>query len=253
LRVPRRFLSRAAFLGAAATVLVGLIAPAAHAQIRLTGVLQFGADQNGAFNSGFYNTNRPDGSFDLAVIAGAPDMGGASGSGDNARNGTFLNDLTNARVNVSLNAPGDYTFTILGGTGYRGGLNGLNLFFNDNDANPGISVFAEQQTSLASTPAFSVNSNADSRNLPVDTIVPAAGTATFASSGLQAQLIGFSFGSSSLYSPEVDRIGNIVVCRVVEGSTNGDVKGRSSASSSTSRMSRKTRSHSRLGRHLQLN
>jgi hypothetical protein len=182
----------------------------AHAQLSLTGALDFTSDATGSFGNGFYNSLAGDGAFDLAVIAGNPDLGGAVNSGFNARNGAFLNNPVTGRINIDLTVPGTYTFTILGGTGVSGPYNGLNLFFNGNDTTPRISALAQEQTSLASVPGFTANLNANSRNLQVNTVVPAAGTVVFSANGLTASLVDFRFGGPNLYSPAVDRLGSAI-------------------------------------------
>lgn len=185
-----RFLAGSAIIAATSF----MTSTAAHAQFNLTGVLEFQTDANGNFNSGgFFNTNRPDGPFDLAVIAGPAATSAASG--------TFLNDPTSARVSINLATPGTFTFTVLGGIDSAGAFNGLNLFFNGNDSTPGISVFAPQ----AGAGAFSPNTGSTS-NLQVTAAAPGAG-ATFTANGFTATVSEFRFGNAGVYSPPVDRLG----------------------------------------------
>ena len=156
------------------------------AQLTLTGAIEFGTDNAGNANGDFWNTLGGDFPYNLYVnLNGVP-----INSGDGAL----------ASINVPL-APGTYNFQIFGNPGTNNPFHGLNLFFNGNNTNPGISVFAPTATNTGS-PAFSANSNANTRALN-NTSTPGSGSTSFTANGLTAAVTAYRWEASTVSNQDL--------------------------------------------------
>jgi hypothetical protein len=160
----------------------------------LTGAVQFSTDSNGTFSGGqVWNTFADIGVFNLYVT-----------QANSGINGAFLNSgNTNpaTRIHVELSAPGTYTFYMFGQPGFSVSHFGLNLFFNSDDVNPGISVFAPLTTTTVANPPFSANSSSstprlqDSLSLP---FVSAAGTLVFSDGATNVRLTDYGWSDPAV-------------------------------------------------------
>jgi len=160
------------------TVLAGtlLVAASSASAISLTGAFVFQTDSTGDAGGDpvRFHTLGGDAIFNLYLI--------------DESSGLFINGPgdVDAAIDIALSA-GTYTFL---GFGDSFQLNpvffGLNLFFNDENFNPAISVFAP----INST-EFSVNT--ERTRALVDTLVPGAGTVVFADSEMTVTLTEFEW------------------------------------------------------------
>ncbi len=131
----------------------------------LTGLIEFVTDESG--NTGIYAWDTgADNHWDLWVTNDAQDV-------------EFINDPTTRNIDFEL-TEGTNTFTIYGdGRSFFANQShyGLNLFFNEQTANPGISVFGALGKSTDYDPGFSANSGSTRR---LDgSFVPGSGTLSF--------------------------------------------------------------------------
>lgn len=159
--------SRAVVLGLVAACCLTITTKASAGV--MTGALQFSTNNSGALSGGqVWNSLGGDGTFNLYVT-----------QANSGINGAFLNSgNTNpaARINVDLSTPGTYMFHTFGQPGTIQSFFGLNLFFDSDDVNPGISVFAAVDTPLSPPyPSFSANS---SSTLNLQNNAPSAGAGT---------------------------------------------------------------------------
>src|SRR4051812_14108316 len=120
----------------------------------LTGLVEFSTDSSGNFfNGSVWNTRGGDTAVNLWVAQGTNSSG------------PFLNRPTDSQAGISLPPTlGENTFTFVATAGGFTPNHGLNLFFNGDNTNPRISVFAPTQTSNP-PPAFSVNASASTLTL----------------------------------------------------------------------------------------
>jgi len=85
----------------------------------------------------------------------------------------------------------------------------LNLFFNGNNNNPGISVFGPTQTSPNPPfPPFLANSNSSTLTLAFQP-VPGAGTLVFQEGDIRVELIDYRWANPSVYN--IDRVSQPVI------------------------------------------
>ncbi|EGJ34126.1 MULTISPECIES: PEP-CTERM sorting domain-containing protein [Moorena] len=132
----------------------------------LTGLIEFNTNGSGSTGTAVWDTGA-DRFWDLFVTSDGED-------------GEFINDPSSRNIDFEL-TEGIHTFTIYG-DGRSSLANkshyGLNLFFNGETANPGISVFGELARSTDSDPTFLANSSGSTRGLDGST-VPGSGTLSF--------------------------------------------------------------------------
>ncbi len=181
------FRLRFLLLALIATGLVFVLPRAGFAQINLTGAIEFSTDASGnAAGAEFWNTLGGDFSYNLYV----------------SMNGTPINsgNGASASINVAL-APGTYNFQIFGNPGTNQPRHGLNLFFNGNNTNPGISVFAPTATDTGS-PAFSANSAPNTLALNV-TSTPGSGSTSFTTNGMTATISNYRWEASTVRNQDV--------------------------------------------------
>jgi len=161
----------------------------------LTGIIEFSTGESGNANGAqIWNTRggRGDDFYDLWV----------------QRNGKFINgpDEGNIAINISLDAPGVYTFKMYGEPTFESGNFGLNLFFNGNNTKPGISVFAPiDQPPTPPIPNFSANSNANTLPLAglAASSVPGAGTLCFVDGSTKVTLTSYRWSTSDVENTDV--------------------------------------------------
>lgn len=176
-----------------------LLSPApATADLILTGALEFSSDGSGnSFGGQIWNSLGGDGMSNLYVT-----------QANSGTAGTFLNTgdtNPSARINVSL-TPGTYTFHIFGDPGADVGNNGLNLFFNSDDINPRISVFApSDQSPSPPYPAFSANSSTNTVDLQGGT-VSGSGNLVYSDGQLSVALTEYRWSNPSVEN--LDRVFN---------------------------------------------
>ncbi|WP_293116431.1 MULTISPECIES: PEP-CTERM sorting domain-containing protein [Moorena] len=132
----------------------------------LTGLIEFLTNGSGSTGLAVWDTGA-DRDWDLFVT-------------NDGEYGDFINDPTTRKIDFEL-TKGIHTFTIYGdGRSFLANQShyGLNLFFNGETTNPGISVFGELAKSTDSDPTFSANSSGSTRGLD-GSIVPGSGTLSF--------------------------------------------------------------------------
>lgn len=157
----------------------------------LSGLIEFSTNSGGAASGGqIWNTRGTDAFFDLWVING--NFGGP-----------FVNgpaDLA-AAINIPL-TPGTLTFSLHGEPGIATGFAALNLFFDGNNATPGISVFAPTKTTTGSNPAVAADS---AGTLALNgAVVPGAGTLSFSDGTVDVTLTSYQWSIPSVLG--VDRV-----------------------------------------------
>ena len=165
----------------------------------LTGLIGFSASSDGSALGGeIWNTRGADGWYNLYVIEGAAD-------------GVFINsgDGAEARISIPL-TEGTHTFTLFGEIGAEVPHQALNLFFDGDDVNPGISVVAElNQSATPPFPAFTLAGAAGSRALDGETLVNGAGTLLFTSGAASVELTDFRWSVPNVYN--LDRVDAVTV------------------------------------------
>lgn len=118
--------------------------------VSLTGICGFVTDASGNWQIGWYNTHGPDGGKNAYVVR-------------DSVNGAFLNSGNGAatQVSVDLSTPGDYLlYAYFDGNEIYSGRDfwGLNLFFDGDASNPGISAFGRPQSAGEDSHGFWANS-----------------------------------------------------------------------------------------------
>jgi len=151
----------------------------------LTGLVNFSADAAGNFSGGqVWNTLGGDGPFNLYVD---------NGSG-------FINHGNAALTSLNLAlVPGVQTYAIWGQPGAPNLFEGLNLFFNGNNATPGIS--AKNNTN---TGGGSATANGGSTLTLAAAAVPGANTLTFIDGATTVILTAYSWNTPG--NNTVDRV-----------------------------------------------
>ena len=175
---------------AACGIIAGMTAPKHASAQTLTGANVFSTNGSGAFTGGLiWNTVGGDGIYDLFV----------------SLNGTAINGPSDAQAAIaqSLVTPGVYNFTIAGQSVGDMASFGLNLYFN-NQAAPGISVFAPEATLTNPAPAFTANTSSSTANINGG-VVAGAGTLTFVSGGNQVTLSNYRWESATVQN--LDNVG----------------------------------------------
>ncbi len=205
---PQILTRRVKQLTCALVVLSCLAAFVGHtrADVSLTGLKWFAADSAGnhALPASAYTFVPNGGTYVLWVTAG--------GFVDPFINGP---DRNSAGISAPL-IPGSHTFSIFTETGLSEGqsvwpgpippFTGLNLFFDGNASNPGISVFAPIKLSQNGPfPQFALNSGS-TPNLSGGASVSGAGTLTFLDGTTEVALTSYFFSDPRVYN--IDRIGN---------------------------------------------
>jgi hypothetical protein len=161
----------------------------ASAGLVLTGLFEFSSDAsgNGSLQSEKWNTLGGDPIYDLWVIKG--------GIG-----GPFINGPKDSQASIAVPLPvGDYTFTLHGDPVLIHAFHGLNLFFNGDNTNPGISVFAATQTLSTPPPIFADSSTTFTLD---GQLVPGAATLSFVDGTTTATLTSYSWAVPSVYSTD---------------------------------------------------
>ncbi|WP_293108446.1 PEP-CTERM sorting domain-containing protein [Moorena sp. SIOASIH] len=133
----------------------------------LTGLIEFSTNGSGSSTGGLVWDTGAQSFWDLFVTSDGED-------------GEFINDPSTRKIDFEL-TEGIHTFTIYGDgrSSFADRSHyGLNLFFNGETTNPGISVFGELARSADSDPGFSANSSGLTRRLDGN-IVPNSGTLSF--------------------------------------------------------------------------
>ncbi|HYG33717.1 MAG TPA: immunoglobulin domain-containing protein, partial [Clostridia bacterium] len=162
------------------------------AQIRLTDVTIFSADNVGNWTGPDIWQTRPRGHYVIFI------QDGPSG-------GPFLNGQTSEAVQPNIPLPlGDYSFRIAASAGADYPNFGINLFF-DGATKPSISAFAPLRTSPTAPHSFEA-SKASYTSGPVPyNGVPGAGTLSFESGNQRITLVDFYWATPSAY--DLDLVG----------------------------------------------
>jgi len=181
----------------AAVAALGLMLGAAgqaKAAIILSGAAEFATTNTGAQTGEIWNTQGLYGNYNLYLLQGGP-------------NGAFLNpgqeaDPTGLSPNIDLSVPGTYTFGIRGDGAGNQPFYGLNLFFNGDQTNPGISVFAPLQTDPGTVPAFSANSSPQSKALNGG-LTPGSGALSFSDGTVLTTITDYRWASTGVFSSDL--------------------------------------------------
>jgi hypothetical protein len=153
----------------------------------LTGAVGFSADSAGNYGAGVVSTSVCCQGFFLSQ--------GSTG-------GAFVVNAQTSDLGLTLD-PGTYSF--YGFTNNFGVDRGaLNLFFNANGSNPGISVFALPTNDSTIFPAFAADSGTSTPNLSFS-LVPASGSLTYNDGINTVTLTNFQWTNSGAYN--LDRVG----------------------------------------------
>jgi hypothetical protein len=118
----------------------------------------------------------------------------------------FLNGPSASQSSISVPLDyGTHTFSLFAPGGSPNSIHGLNLFFDGNNINPGISVFAPTQISSSPPyPVFSVNNATSSQSLGGQTVA-AARSLTFMDASSVVTLTDFRWAAPNVYN--LDRTG----------------------------------------------
>src|SRR5438552_3656602 len=123
----------------------------------LSGLSEFSALSSGSFDrNAVWNTKGGDTQGNLWVVDGSDP------------NGSLVNGPADSQAAIAISlTPGVHTYSLLAGSpGASLPYFALNLFFNGNNVNPGISVFAQLQTnSTAPYPSFGPDGNSNTLTL----------------------------------------------------------------------------------------
>ncbi len=170
-------------------LLAAALPDAAHAQVRLTDVVTFGADISGSvlFQPDVWET-RPGGNFDNWL--------------QSLPSGTFLNGPSDAAVqpNITL-VPGTNSFRVYTSPGIDNANFGINLFFNGAQT-PSISAFGPMLTNANQVHSFAADS-ASPTPTPVPVLnsgISGAGTLTFETSNQVITLMDFYLATPSVFN-----------------------------------------------------
>jgi len=179
---------------------LGLALSGSASAVTLTGVCGFPTDENGNWKIGWYNTYGPDGGKNAYVTTGSV-------------SGGFLNSGNNAATQISLDltAPGVYRlFAFFDGNEMTAGREtwGVNLFFDGQNGNPGISAFGRAQWSGDSGPAgFSANAGS-TLDLTAQNTIAGAGRLKHTVGDWSVELTKFAT-TADVYS--LDRVNNFAL------------------------------------------
>ncbi|WP_293073675.1 PEP-CTERM sorting domain-containing protein [Moorena sp. SIO3H5] len=160
--------------------------------ISLSGLSEFASNGSGSTGLAVWNSRAGDNYWDLFVTSDGED-------------GEFINDPSTRNIDFEL-TKGTHTFTIYGdGRSSLANIShyGLNLFFNGEISNPGISVFGALAKSTDSDPGFSANSSGSTRGLD-GSIVPGSGTLSFIDGLTTVTLTDYIYQASDVQ--EKDRV-----------------------------------------------
>ena len=181
---------------------LGILPEHSHGQVYLTGLLQNGTWPNGqSGGTPIWNTLGNEVSFANLYVT-EPNGGYAA---------PFLNHGNGDGTSISyaLN-PGSYEFFFFCDSlaDNNPGQYGLNLFFDGNNINPGISAFSPSGVSAADAVAAGLPTL--SLNGDIFAQVPAPGTLAYTADGLIVTLTDYGFGVSGAFGcPASDRVTNL--------------------------------------------
>ncbi len=163
------------------------------AQTTLGGIAVFSTDASGGvFGGDVWNTHGGDAPVNIYVM-----------DGSDVFNSPFINGPGDAQAAISIPlVPGVHTYTMVGGSGAPQAYFGINLFFNGNEVNPGISAFAPVQTN-STIPSFAANGNASTFILSGAALVSGANSLTFQDANMVVTLTSYRWVNPSVYN--VDR------------------------------------------------
>jgi len=171
-----------------------------YGQVTFTGLLQQGTSSTGqTAGSPIWNTLGNETAFANLYIT-QPNAGYSA---------PFLNHGNGASASISYAlTAGTYQFYFFCDAfpNNNPGNYGLNLFFNGDNTNPGIAAYSPSGVDNATPvglglPTLSLNGS--------DTTVSAPGALTYSANGLSVTLTDYGFGQSGVFSPTLDRVGNL--------------------------------------------
>ena len=167
--------------GLLAALALGFSVDASADTLRLTGASVYDITANGQYIGNGWDTTGSNGAYNLYLMTRADGADGFINSGNNAA----------TSINRDLSQNGTYTFYFRadgGGFNWPTANAGLNLFFNGNVGQPGISAFVPFNTVQPSLRAFGNGglgiTNAD--------VVPGANSLSFTSGSTRINLTNFS-------------------------------------------------------------
>ena len=181
-------------------VMLSLLAPVAAGAV-LTGLIEFSTDDSGAIsgNPQVWDTQRDWRFYNLYVTQANTGLGGS-----------FLNHGDGPETSISLELiPGTYNFWMFGAPYIDVDYFALNLFFDNDNTNPAISVFAPvNRSSSPPFPAFQANNSTSTWALdlsaPNGWIVPGAGTLSTTDRHLMITLTDYRWSAWDVYN--LDRV-----------------------------------------------
>jgi hypothetical protein len=201
---PRKHQSSCGFLAVRSIsfcALFSLSLSPAHSQVTLTGLLQQGAQSTGqTAGSPIWNTVGNQTNFAKLYVT-QPNTG---------YTGSFLNNGNGAGASIDYTlTPGAYEFFFLNDpfTANDPGHYGLNLFFDGNNVNPGISAFSPSGVSSANAVPAGLATLSLAGG---DNTVSAPGSLSYAADGALVTLTAYGFGPPGTFGgPPIDRVGNL--------------------------------------------
>jgi RNA polymerase sigma factor (sigma-70 family) len=176
---------------AAAALTVNVV----HQLPTISGLLVMSTDPAGGYREGNrWNTRARDRIVNIYAIAGSNTFG------------PFVNGPSDEEAGISLPlTPGTHTVTMFAAGGEFYPRHGLNIFFNDDNSTPAISVFAPTQISPGPPfPIVAVNSSPSSQALDGRT-VPAANSLRYSAGENLITLTDFRWAVGSVHN--LDRVG----------------------------------------------
>lgn len=184
-----------------ATVLAfGLALTGSASAVTLTGICGFPTDDAGNWKIGWYNTHGPDPGKNAYITVGDVD-GGFVNSGNSASTGIILD----------LSAPGTYrVYAFFDGDEMTAGREtwGINLFFDGQNSNPGISVFGRARWATDNGPATFAANGGTTLDLTGLNNVAGANQLSYSAGGTTIELTSFAT-TADVYS--LDRVDNFAL------------------------------------------
>jgi hypothetical protein len=181
---------------------LALLPELSRGQTYLTGLEQNGTASNGQ-NAGspIFNTLGNEVSF-ANIYVTQPNSG---------YNAPFINSGNGSSVSISYAlTPGtyDFYFFTMGFWNNNPGYYALNLFFNGDNTNPGISAYSPANTSTATAIAAglaTLSLDGDNSNP-----VPSPGSLVYSANNLGVTLTAYGYGEPGVFGgPAIDRVGNL--------------------------------------------
>lgn len=159
--------------------IIGILSSTEASALSLTGAMEFSATSTGNWDGvHLWNTVGGDNAYNIYITS--PNTG---------MTGEFINTGNGPETSPNFNlTPGNYEFFMFGTPGGDRSYFGLNLYF-DGSSTPGISTFAEMNTSSSS---------------PFPNLLSSPGSLVYTNGQFTATLTDYSFSTPSVY--QLDRV-----------------------------------------------